>query len=740
MNPMNDLTGYADRLSASPGETIAFMLSSPSEEYEASIVRLTHGDDNPHGPGLQEELVASVEPLRLGRLQHVRPGSYLVIPDTSGILSLQSFTITAWVWPTTPDIGREQGLVSKWSYTQPAGYALLIDSDGKLCLRVGQGDGRFAEVHSPSALRSRSWYFIAATVDRSARTLELSQYSASPWATAPDIQARTTFFPQALEYSAGPLLVGAGGARTNSCAVYNGKIDRPAIFGRPLSALEICDLRLGISATDVAPRAVAAAWDLGARPDSTTVVDLGRHSLFGELVNMPTRAVTGYNWTGRESDFRLAPDEYGAIHFHSDDVGNAQWSVDVEWPVPPGARSDVYALRVETDVATDRIPFIVRPSDAREPSAAILVVVPTMTYVAYANLPLDISSQPNRPPDWVRTINETEVMVRAHPEFGSSLYQVHEDTSGIIYSSFLRPIPTLRPTYRPSFIDGARHLGAELYLIDWLNRLGFQYDVVVDDDVHANGLNLLEKYRVVITGSHPEYTTQPMLEAVETFVARGGRLMYLGGNGFYWVTSVSREQPHIIEVRRGIAGTRPWESEPGELHHSTTGELGGLWRFRGQLPNRLLGIGFAAQGVGRCKGYRRSPESHRDDVSFIFDGVGSDELIGSFGLVMGGAVGDELDRADRGLGTPPEAVVLASSVDVDQYYGLCFEDEVRWLARRDSGEPRADMVYLINQEGGAVFSVGSISWTASLSHENYRNNVSRITQNVLERFLQPSLR
>ena len=89
---------------------------------------------------------------------------------------------------------------------------------------------------------------------------------------------------------------------------------------------------------------------------------------------MPTRAVTGHNWTGRESDFRLAPEEYGAIHFHSDDVGNAQWSVDLEWQVPPGARSDVYALKVDTDASTDRIPFLIKPSLAQSSSAKILVV------------------------------------------------------------------------------------------------------------------------------------------------------------------------------------------------------------------------------------------------------------------------------------------------------------------------------------------------------------------------------
>ena len=47
---------------------------------------------------------------------------------------------------------------------------------------------------------------------------------------------------------------------------------------------------------------------------------------------------------------------------------------------------------------------------------------------------------------------------------------------------------------------------------------------------------------------------------------------------------------------------------------------------------------------------------------------------------------------------------------------------------------RADMVFYETPNGGAVFSTGSITWCGSLSHAGYRNDVSRITDNVLRRF------
>jgi N,N-dimethylformamidase len=50
---------------------------------------------------------------------------------------------------------------------------------------------------------------------------------------------------------------------------------------------------------------------------------------------------------------------------------------------------------------------------------------------------------------------------------------------------------------------------------------------------------------------------------------------------------------------------------------------------------------------------------------------------------------------------------------------------------------KADLVFFETPKGGAVFSVSSISWAGSLAHQGYDNNVSRITENVVRRFLDP---
>src|SRR5258708_16539567 len=52
-----ELIGYANRFSVRPGEDIRFMVSTDLPDYDAAIVRLIHGDENPAGPGLKEQLV-----------------------------------------------------------------------------------------------------------------------------------------------------------------------------------------------------------------------------------------------------------------------------------------------------------------------------------------------------------------------------------------------------------------------------------------------------------------------------------------------------------------------------------------------------------------------------------------------------------------------------------------------------------------------------------------------------------
>jgi N,N-dimethylformamidase len=172
------------------------------------------------------------------------------------------------------------------------------------------------------------------------------------------------------------------------------------------------------------------------------------------------------------------------------------------------------------------------------------------------------------------------------------------------------------------------------------------------------------------------------------------------------------------------------------------GQYGGLWRRNGRPPQKLAGVGFTSQGPFEGSYYRRLPASQDHRASWIFEGV-PDEILGDFGLSGGGAAGFELDRADLRLGTPHHALIVASSEkkhDLAKFV-LVPEDWLTHVATWPGDPPdkliRADMVFFETPNGGAVFSVGSITFCGSLSHNGYRNSISRITENVLRRFAAP---
>ncbi len=213
--------------------------------------------------------------------------------------------------------------------------------------------------------------------------------------------------------------------------------------------------------------------------------------------------------------------------------------------------------------------------------------------------------------------------------------------------------------------------------------------------------------------------------------------MYLGGNGFYWVTSRQQSKPWVIEVRRDNSGTRCWDAPYGERTHVATSEAGGIWRSRGRAPNKMLGVGFASEGWSKGCGYRRLEASYNSPAAKLFAGT-TEEIIGNYGHVLGGAVGDEVDRFDIALGSPEHAYVLGTSTGLGNEYQLVIEDLTLSLPDQGGAQRpdmvRADMVLFPVDGGGWVFSVGSITYGGSLAWNRCDNDLSRLTANVLTAF------
>jgi N,N-dimethylformamidase len=688
------VVGYLDSLYASPGDEVTLRVSvlDPARRYNAELVRLICGETGPGGPGLKEEPIpAELASEHQGGEQPVPIGSYAIV---DALPPLEAVEVSLLVWPTLPGRGM-QALMTLGP------VRLVLDDAGAAALVVG------AETLSTNEpLRRGTWYRVEGRYDPA--TGSASVRSAPLPGPHMDRIAEADGKLGTGVHATGPLLIAAARGADGTAQHFNGKIEAPM-------------LRSG---------SLAAKWDFARGIGTARVEDGSTHGLHGRTVNAPKRAVTGSRWDGSVHDWRSDPSHYGAIHFHADDLYDAAWRPSLRFRLPEMLRSGCYAVKLQASGPPFYVGFIVSPKKGA-PRAKLAVLASTVTYLAYANYRRRMSPGPSElTMGALPTVDMTDVLLAEHPEFGSSTYDVHRDGFGVGHASARRPLFNMRPTGR------FWNFSMDLCLIDWLEAQGVAYDVISEHELQERGVELLTPYRAVLTPSHPEYFSLEMLQALEGYLGAGGRFMYLGGNGFYWRVSFDPGHPGLIELRRSEDGTRAWAEQPGQYYHAT-GEYGGLWRRIGRPPNALVGVGFIAQGFDASTHYRRTPASRDPRAAFLFADI-EEDVIGDFGAWGGGAAGLEIDCYDASLGSPPHALVVASSEGHSNAFLLVNEEMLsnsRGVDGTLNSRIKADIVFFETPAGGAVLSTGSIAFVASLAHENYRNNVSRLLRNAVDRFL-----
>ncbi|WP_200952425.1 N,N-dimethylformamidase beta subunit family domain-containing protein [Mesorhizobium sp. Root552] len=762
------LTGYADKFGVHPGDKIKFFVNcdGPSE-YTAEIVQMINGDTNPRGPGfIEKSIKADVNRTYKGRKQVIHSGSYGFVEDCKQ-LRVESFTLQCWIWPTTPKTHPQywkhgaQGLVSKWSDNK--GYGLFINEDGALELRINEH-----RISTGQTIRDHAWHFVAATFDAATGDVVLYHEPQIVYALDPVIEPVKTKIKAKIQHSNIPAAIAAYVEKLDNGSLarsskpagvvlggkYNGKIDSPRICNRALNRTEIELMKLGAQPglterrnsgpTDALSETIVAAWDFSDGISTRTAKDAGPYRLDAEIVNCPTRALTGYNWSGQNFDWKHAPKEYGAIHFHDDDVDDARWDADIEWTVPAKTKSRFYALKLTTAQGDeDYIPFWVVPKIGEEQSK-IAVMVPTISYMAYANEHLACNAGGAELFVYrVPIMQQQNMFVSEHREYGGSIYDTHTDGSGICLSSRLRPILSMRPKYDHFLAQAPWQYPADLHLIYWLETMGYEYDVITDEDVTYEGLARLENYNVIITGSHPEHNTGTQLDALHNYTQRGGRLMYMGADAWYWVHTFhpaydDQGRGVVTEMRRCESGIRTWRADPGEYYHQSNGELGGMWRFRGRYLHSVAGVGMSSEGFDISSYFTRTKDSLDPRVSWAFKGIDYDEKLGNFGLVGGGAAGLELDIVDTMLGSPPHTLAVATSAGRHtEAYLLVTEDfgfNQQGLDGTVHPRVRGDIAFHETPNGGGCFSFSSIAFCGSLPWNDCKNNISTLVKNVLDRF------
>ncbi|ATU72803.1 large subunit of N-N-dimethylformamidase [Gluconacetobacter sp. SXCC-1] len=728
---MKTLLGYADQISVTEGDEIAFRVSSETAEaYDATIVRIINGDLNPAGSGYREEEVPGTAWRVQGRTQKVHPGSCIMVDAAVPLEKLAAgWSLSVLARPTLPESSGADGAGQvMFSLRDPV-------SGGGIEIGIRGEDGAYAMVQAAQGcvvcaagvpMRRHEWYRVRVTLDPARNELTLTQGALESCAGIADSAAITVACGIKPAWTPAARIIiaaraTAGGDRVFS-GFYNGKLEAPCLSDHA--------------------GAVIGQWDFAIGIDGQDICDHGPFRLHGRTWQMPARAMTGHNWNGTVRSWQDAPEQYGAIHFHEDDLVDACWDSDFAWRVPPGLKSGLYAARLRSATDEDHIPFVIRRAPGTG-HAPLVFILPTASYLAYANEHLAIDAAlAERVHDHVPVFGTSDVFLAERREFGASLYDRHSDGSGIMISSRLRPVLNMRPKYQ-SWLGGTGsglwQMNADTHIIDWLEHEKFDYDIITDEDLDREGLHALAPYRCVMLASHPEYVSTRMLDALAAHRAQGGRLVSLGGNALYWRVVYHPAIPGVMELRRCEVGNG-WITDPGESCHAFGGEYGGLWERIGRPPHKTLGSGFIGQGFDRCTYFRRQPDSDNPRVAFVFEGMKGD-IIGDFGLIGGGAAGIELDRANSAKGTPLNTLVLARSEGHTNTYlpstcALLINYAGQGAAQSDL--VRAEIVFFETAEGGAVFSTGSIAWSGSLSHAGYDNSVSRMTGNVVRRFIDPT--
>ncbi|MFC7693643.1 hypothetical protein ACFQY5_33005 [Paeniroseomonas aquatica] len=233
---MLPITGYADRWSAKPGETIRFMVSvEGGADYTARIARIHCGDPNPAGPGYREQpMPSAVDGRHAGQDQPIRRGSRVDVPAVALEAGGRPLGLVATVWPT---LAGTPGVVLAWQ-GNGVEVALGVGPQGAFC-RVG---GEVLATGVP--LTERCWHDIALVLDPVAGTTTLVQ---QPRRARLDlVESATATRP----LGAVPAGMGAASIAADRAAAghFNGKIERPRSPGgsarrrcsRPRRAVRRC--------------------------------------------------------------------------------------------------------------------------------------------------------------------------------------------------------------------------------------------------------------------------------------------------------------------------------------------------------------------------------------------------------------------------------------------------------------------------------------------------------------------
>ncbi len=438
------------------------------------------------------------------------------------------------------------------------------------------------------------------------------------------------------------------------------------------------------------------------------------------------------------------------------------WPVIARWPVPADLPSGFYILRARISDGAggcrdQEHGFVVLPAAAALP-APYLLIAATATWTAYNDWGGASAYGADRHPDGLPLAPRLSI----HRPYARGFIALPGNAPRKRHA--LRPQPGDIPRY-PQF-EFAHQRGYSRYYANagwasferpfahWAERAGYRLDFATQHDLHFTP-ELLERYRCVVIVGHDEYWSWEMREAIEGYLARGGRVARFAGN-FAWqirleaggdvqvcYNRLARSHDPLMGSAEQRRVTTCWEDPLVDWPGARTLGLNGLWGV-------YAGFGTLAANAGGFTVYRPEHWALRGTGLCYGDALGA--AAGIFGYEVDGldyvvrdglpwptgrdGASDQIEIIAMGLASNRETAsplpgALTYLPDETPFFAFCRygadTPENRAKAGRGSG-----MIVTMPFGAGEVFNAGTIDWVAGLLQGDAATET--VTRNVLDAY------
>ena len=516
---------YVDANSYEPGDTINIYGSAPAVDLVFRLIRLDHGWSE----------VARTSPVPVSP-QASELGSFVEFPTVS-LSGRSAFTLEGWFHPTL--LGGDLVAVAGQIGEMESAAGIVVLPDGRLGGYVSDTPGtdqtKLAIAPAPPNLATwlDAWRHLALTYDGAEVKLYIDGNLAASRSQTGAVAAVSAPFRLGARAEAPGDLTGVADGRFDSWALWPAALSANSIENR---------YQRGLVETDPAPNPANVDLYLSFEGPYPSIADSSLNQHVGHLVNQGNAGVSGVTAAGR------------AFRLNHDQIVDADWALTAQLAIPADLPSGMYAIQALN--GPDYLPtqggdrlsvraIAVRPP-AGGPHATIAVVLPTNTWLAYNGWPSgyegylagDGVTQRSRIPG-----------APLHDGGNNSAYGTMGDAMSLSYYHGLRrPSRQFSPMPTSAAIGGLSvRAPNSMYLMQWLDDRGYDYDVFSDDDF-GQGLITAADYRVLMPHSHHEYWTDGMLAVLTQFLEEGGSVVAPAGNIFTWRTVFDADG--VMEVRK----------------------------------------------------------------------------------------------------------------------------------------------------------------------------------------------